>query len=90
MDNNSTNEVKIAGIDLRRLLSDGLGALRRTLLPVSRFVPPVLWWIWRGCSAVICPVSRRWYPAVLTALPILIFLHSCVLSPRASMPRHTP
>ena len=33
MDNNSTNEVKIAGIDLRRLLSDGLGALRRTLLP---------------------------------------------------------
>lgn len=33
MDNNTTNEVKIAGIDLRRLLSDGLGALRRTLLP---------------------------------------------------------
>ena len=33
MDNNTTNEVKIAGIDLRQLLSDGLGALRRTLLP---------------------------------------------------------
>lgn len=33
MDNNTTNEVKIAGIDLRQLLTDGLGALRRTLLP---------------------------------------------------------
>ena len=33
MDNNTTNEVKIAGIDLRQLLSDGLGAMRRTFLP---------------------------------------------------------
>lgn len=32
MDNNTTNEVKIAGIDLRQFLSDGLNALRRTLL----------------------------------------------------------
>ena len=31
MDNNTTNEVKIAGIDLRTLLGDGLRMLRRTV-----------------------------------------------------------
>ena len=59
MDNNTTNEVKIAGIDLHRLLSDGLGALRRTLLPFLALL--VL------CTGLLCWREYRSYQPMYRA-----------------------
>ncbi len=59
MDNNTTNEVKIAGIDLRQLLSDGLNAMRRTLLPF--LVLLVL------CTGLLCWREYRSYQPMYCA-----------------------
>ena len=59
MDNNTTNEVKIAGIDLHRLLSDGLDALRRTLLPFLALL--VL------CTGLLCWREYRAYQPMYRA-----------------------
>lgn len=53
MDNNTTNEVKIAGIDLRILLGDGLRMMRRTLALFAALA--VL------CTAALCMRVYRSY-----------------------------
>ena len=53
MENNTTNEVKIAGIDLRILLSDGLRMMRRTVALFA--VLAVL------CTAALCLRVHRSY-----------------------------
>ena len=53
MDNNTTSEVIIAGIDLRQLLLDGLRIMRRTLAAFA--VLTLL------CAAVLCWQTRRSY-----------------------------
>lgn len=59
MDNNTTNEVKIAGIDLRILLGDGLQMMRRTLALFAALA--VL------CTALLCLRVHRTYRPVYRA-----------------------
>ena len=53
MDNNTTSEVIIAGIDFRQLLLDGLRIMRRTLAAIA--VLTLL------CAAALCWQTRRSY-----------------------------
>ncbi len=59
MDNNTTNEVKIAGIDLRILLGDGLRMMRRTAALFAALA--VL------CTALLCLRVYRTYRPVYRA-----------------------
>lgn len=67
MDNNATNEVKIAGIDLRQLLRDGLRTMRRTLAVFAALA--VL------CTAALCwRVYRSYCPMYRASATFTVYV----------------